>query len=390
MTSARLFGFREYLLSAVGVFGLVVILLIAALMELPHEATPLFSLYRQLMLLFLGIIAMFLWRAEMSGRNKIVFALFAVLGIQQVLDIAYFFAPILFPGERFAGFFYFQYVTAGLGLVIQGTCIVGAGVLMNTQMRVSRALAMIFVPAVVLFLSVYWPMIENPRYLYTTPDVTDFRIVDRAWMELYGQTQTHPEPSLVAERVGLSRWDGQKRVGELTHEEEVQRIAELEPYLFGSNYNLLVFKPLNVMWWKGNLIAGALILCLILYWFVGESPRGVYFERITILLLCFSIFEVFHFSIYAGLKDNAAYIRYFNIGALLSLLTVFGLIVLFVLRLRFALSLEGRYYESRLASEPVKITRWRDALDNYIIGRLFRENPFKNRFVVKDPPGSSP
>lgn len=386
MSAARSFGFREYLLSAVGVFALVVIFVIGALMALPHEAIPLFSLYRQLMVLFLGIIAMFLWRAETTARNKAVFALFAALGVQQILDIAYFFYPLLFPGERFAGFFYFQYITAGLGLMVQGTCIVGAGVLMNTRMRVARALAVTFIPAGVLFLSVYWPMIENPRYLYTTPDVTDFRIVDRAWMELYGPAQAHPEPSAIAERVGLSRWDGHERVGELTHEEEVERIIELEQYLFGSNYNLLVFKPLNVMWWKGNLIAGALILCLILYWFVGESPKGVYFERITILLLCFSIFEVLHFSIYAGLKDNAAYIRYFNIGAFLSLLTVLGLIILFILRLRFALSLEGRYYESRLASDSVRITRWRDALDDYIIGRLFRGNPFKNRFIIKDPP----
>ncbi|MBI4418845.1 MAG: hypothetical protein HY563_08705 [Ignavibacteriales bacterium] len=368
-----------------GAVGTVTITLVLALAILPHNAIVVFSLYRQLTLLFLGVVCSALLIAERHRRNKAIAGMFVLLGVQQLVDIGYYFVPqVFFPQERFAGFFYFQYVSAGMGLIIQSTCIVGAALFMNTTIGLMRGLVLTVVPIVVFLLAGFHPILQNPRYLYTTPDVTDFRIVDRAWVELFRESGSEPSAEAVAERIGLSRWDGLKRVGELTHKEKTMRVMELEPYLFGDNYHLLIFKPLNAAWSTASLAGSVVLLGFILFWFIGESPRGVYFDRITILLLCFSVFEAFHFSVYAELKEHTAYLRYFNIGAFLSLFTVVGLIVLFLLRLRFVLSLEGQYYESRLNGDSIRISRWRDSMDDYIIRRFFNANPYKNRFLTRD------
>lgn len=384
MMSNDSFGFHKHVAGIGITFGILLAVTIWAWTVLSHEGTSLFSLYRQVVLLLLGIVSLSLVKAERQARNKTMFALFAVLGVQQTLDIGYYFAPSLFPGERFAGFFYFQYVTTALGLTVQIACLVGAAVIINTRLSLSAALATSILPIILLALVTFFPMMENPRYLYTVPEITDFRIVDRAWLELHAELRRPPEPEEVAARAGLSRWEGSRWTGELTHEEEVARVADLEPYLFGNNYNMLVFKPLNELWWIANLGAAIILLLLILSWFVGDSPSGVFLDRITILLLCFAVFEVFHFSVYADLKEYVAYGKYFDIGAFLSLLTVLGLIVVFLLRLRFVLSLEGRYYEKRLVEEPIRISRWRDAMDDYIIRAFFSRNPFKNRFLSRE------
>lgn len=376
--------FRNEVVRIGATFGILLAIIIGAWTALPHEATIPLSLFRQIVLLLLGVVSFSLVRVERQRRNKAMFALFTVLGLQQVLDIAYYFVPVLFPEARFAGFLYFQYVTIAWGLTVQVACLVGSGMIINTRLSLPASLSVSLAPILLLSMMTFFPMLENPRYLYTVPAITDFRIIDRTWMELHAELRRAPEPEEIATRAGLSRWEGSRWAGVLTHDEEVARVVDLEPYLFGDNYHNLVFKPLNELWWKGNLGAGVLLLLLILSWFVGDSPRGVFFERITILLLCFSVFEVFHYSTYADLKEYDTYGNFFSIGAFLSLLTVLGVIAVFLQRLRFVLSLEGRYYEQRLIEEPIRVSRWRDAVDDYIIRTFFSRNPFKNRFLSRD------
>jgi len=376
--------FKHYVAGIITASLVMVIILIASLALLPHTRTVLFSTYRQVILVALGIVAGALVLAEGQNRNKAVFVLFVLLGVQQILDLLYNFVPtIVFPENVFAGHLYFQYVSSGLGLFVQSTCLAGCAVLMNTRIRTGLAISLVSICCAGVLLLELHPLLTNSRYLYTTPDITDFRIIDRAWMNVYQSNRGKATPEIVASQIGLSRWEGGRRTGELTYEETVRRIKEIEPYLFGNNYNMLIYRPLSDAWWRVNTLTGIVILLSILYWFFGGSPSGVYFERISVILLSFCIFEVFHFYTYARLTNYSDYLNYFNIGALLSLLTGATLILVFLLRLRFLLSHEGRYYESRLAHGSVQVARWRDSFDNYVIKKFFKENPFKARFLTK-------
>ncbi len=363
----------------------MVMVVVSCFAFLSHNRIVLFSTYRQVALMILGIVAVGLVLVETQSRNKVMFSLFVLLGMQQILDLLYNFVPIIFPENRFAGHSYFQYVTSGLGLFIQSTCLAGCAVLMNSRIRTWLAMSLVSVSFAVVFVMEFHPLLLNSRYLYTTPDITDFRIIDRAWTEVYQTNRGKVTPEAVAGRIGLSRWEKGKRTGELSYEEAIRRVEEIEPYLFGNNYNMLIYQPLNGLWWQTSAFTGVVILLTLLNWFLGGSPSGVYFERISVIVLSFSIFEVFHFHTYTNLASYSNYLDYFNIGALLSLLTVVILVLVFFLRLRFLLSHEGQYYESRLARGSAYIARWRDGFDNYVIQKLFGRNPFRARFLIKFP-----
>ncbi|MEX2116916.1 MAG: hypothetical protein WEB37_08510 [Bacteroidota bacterium] len=385
MIPRREWTFKHYVVGIAILSLLVVIGISAGLAFLPHNKTVSFSTYRQIILIVLSIVAAALVLAETQRRNRVTFFLFILLGVQQILDFLYYFIPLAFPENKFAGHIYYQYVNGGFGLFIQSTCLVGCAVLMNTRVTTWLATTLVGTVFMVILAVELYPIFMNPKYLYTTPDITDFRIIDRAWVDVYHENGGKAAPEAVASRIGLSRWEGDTRTGELTHEEALQRVKEIEPYLFGHNHNMLIYKPLNEMWGRMNAFAGIAILLTILYWFFGGSPSGVYFERISVILLSFSVFEVFHFYTYANLTSYSDYLNYFNIGAFLSLLTVAMLVVVFFLRLRFLLSHEGRYYESRLARGPAHIARWRDGFDDYVIQKFFNGNPFKARFLLRIP-----
>lgn len=381
MTTERTFNRRAVDIAVASLLAITIIS--ACLAFLAHEKLVLFSTYLQVTLLVLGIVAGVLVLEEKQRRNKIIFALFVILGFQQILDIFYSFVPALFPDDRFVGHQYFQIVNGGLGLLVQSVCFAGGTILMNTRIKTWLAMTMVVTIATIVLASQLNPIFLNAKHLYTTPDITDFRIIDRAWIALYQEQGIQAQAEDVAGRIKLSKWEGSRRVGELSHREAVERVKEIEPYLFGSNYNMLIYRPLNNLWWQMNAIVGIGVLMTILYWFLGGSPMGVYFERISVVVLSFSVFEVFHYYTYANLTSYSDYLNYFNIGAFLSLLAVVILAFIFLMRLRFLLSHEGQYYESRLAHGGVQIARWRDGFDDYVIRRFFGGNPFKSRFLAR-------
>lgn len=381
MIEERAFKRRAAGIACVSLLAIAIIS--ACLAFFPHEKLVLFSIYHEIALLILGIVATVLVLEEKHRRNKIIFGLFVILGFQQILNIIYSFVPAAFPDNRFAGHQYFQIVNGGVGLLVRSACLAGAAILMNTRIKTWLAMTMVVATAIIILASQLNPIFLNSKHLYTTPDITDFRIIDRAWMAYYQERGIQPDAEEVAERIKLSKWEGRRRVGELSYGEAVERVKEIEPYLFGSNYNMLIYKPMNNLSWQMNLIVGIGVLMTILYWFFGGAPMGVYFERISVVVLSFNVFEVFHYHTYANLTSYSDYLNYFNIGALLSLLAVVILVFLFLLRLRFLLSHEGQYYESRLAHGGVLVAQWRDGFDDYLLRKFFGGNPFKSRFLTR-------
>jgi hypothetical protein len=377
-------SFKRYITGIIIASFIMVTILIASFALISHNKVVLFSTYSQIMLLIVGTTAATMVLVEAQKRNKVVFSLLALFWAQQILSIIYTFMPTLFPENKFAGHMYFQYVNGSLGLFMQSTIIAGCVVLMNTRIRTWLALSLVGMIYLIFLISELYPLATNPRYLYTTPDITDFRIIDRAWTDIH-LTEGVVTVEGVARRVGLSRWEGRKRVGELTYAEALRRVKEIEPYLFGSNYNMLIYKPLNNLWWQANAVTAFIILLTIVNWFFGGSPTGVYFERISVIFLTFTIFEVFHFHTYANLTSYADYLNYFNIGAFLSLLSLAVLLFVLILRLRFLVSSEGQYYESRVTLNADSISQWRDGFDNYVVQKFFKKNPFKARFLIKNP-----
>jgi hypothetical protein len=53
--------------------------------------------------------------------------------------------------------------------------------------------------------------------------------------------------------------------------------------------------------------------------------------------------------------------------------------VFFSLRLRFIVSPPGEFYETELASNPSRISRWRDWIDTIIIAKFLSLKPLQGR-----------
>jgi len=68
---------------------------------------------------------------------------------------------------------------------------------------------------------------------------------------------------------------------------------------------------------------------------------------------------------------------YASMGIMLPILLVL------ILRLRFIQSVEGRFYESRLIDDASRITRWRDALDNWVLRHFMNSKELEQRFVIQ-------
>jgi hypothetical protein len=56
---------------------------------------------------------------------------------------------------------------------------------------------------------------------------------------------------------------------------------------------------------------------------------------------------------------------------------------LFILRYAFVNSIEGAYYERQLTKEASHITRWRDAIDNWVLRQFVSESGLDQRFLVR-------
>jgi len=71
----------------------------------------------------------------------------------------------------------------------------------------------------------------------------------------------------------------------------------------------------------------------------------------------------------------------FITGQYFTILCLICMVYAFDLKLRFVLSVTGRYYEYAIQHQPERVTRWRDEFDRYILRSFFWNNKTSNRLA---------
>ena len=89
-----------------------------------------------------------------------------------------------------------------------------------------------------------------------------------------------------------------------------------------------------------------------------------------------------HHYAFARARTLESLLELFAMGYYITLATMVALMFLFVVRLRFIQSIEGNYYERQLDVDASRVTRWRDAFDNWVLRQFMNPTELRGRFLV--------
>ncbi|MCX6135566.1 MAG: hypothetical protein NTU47_17300 [Ignavibacteriales bacterium] len=286
-----------------------------------------------------------------------------------------------FPLDTWAGFYEHQYRTQ-LYFLLLAVSVVFLVVHLSFQ-KLRLPLKYFIAVSVVgtIWISLFYAYYANPKYLYTTTDIKDYKAIQLATQELHQDGMERPSLALIASVAPLTIGIRPENQDVLRAKEA--RVLELWPYCQGDAVYLLVYRPL---WRSCVLISLLLIGCIlvfIIYQFIADPPKSAYLEKILWCLLVFCSCEALHHYAFTTVRQWDAYAAFAHLGMYLSTGIMIVLLFLFILRLRFIQSVEGRFYEIRLATDASRITRWRDAFDNWVLRQFMNPNELDQRFLIQ-------
>ncbi|MBI4418846.1 MAG: hypothetical protein HY563_08710 [Ignavibacteriales bacterium] len=255
--------------------------------------------------------------------------------------------------------------------------------LLLKSLRVWARLGVSVVVASLVVAICAYPFLKNPRYVYTVPEITDFRIVDRAKAELVARGVGEPGAEEVAALVSLSEWDGSRRRGELTREGEIARISELLPYTIGENYLALLNRPLYMVTALLSLLCIPMLVAYLGLKYLHDPPEAAHMEKIHFSLLLYCVMEYVHAIalVRATTHDQVMVLDQIGKYVTTGIMVVFG--IFFLARLKFLARSEGSFYERKLARDAASISRWRDGIDELILRRFISNGRIAQRFIAR-------
>ena len=331
------------------------------------------------------VVSFFLCRNEIVKGTRLFFVMLAGLFSLGGLFFGLFLVTKrwLIPLDEWAVFFEQQYRIQFYFLLLSG-CVVYLIVDLSLRgLSKSQKYVLAFVVAGSVWGYLFYPYYANPKYLYTTSDVEDYRAIRAATEDLQRGGVTKPSPKEIASQVSQYLPESAKLGIHRSTMDREARVSEVLPYFRGDDISLLILRP----FWRSCIVMASLsivsILLFILYQYLADPPKSAYMEKVLWCLLPFCCFEALHH--YAFVQINV--FEDFRAVALLGMYASMGImlpiLLVLILRLRFIQSVEGRFYESRLIADASRITRWRDAFDNWILRQFMNPNELKQRFVTQ-------
>ena len=331
---------------------------------------------------------------EPNKKNKAIFANIAVFFFAGAAQFVHLFIGkhgVLLVASPYANFYTYQFGTLSLLPFLQAFALVY--VLIDSFFRdipMVRKYAITLLIAGGFFGYYYYPVIENPKYLYKTPDIQDWKVIDRAVSGLTTEGVENPSIHQIADRINLSAWKDGEEVGTLYHDAKIRRIREILPYVQGeNNFIPLLYKPLYLNAVFLNVLCIFFVLLFFGYQYRKDPPQGAYIEKIVFLFLPYASFEALHNFAFAKSVEFDALQHLVGAGHYLTLINLLLLVIFFSLRLSFITSVKGEFYERELVFDAEHISRWRDGIDNLVIrhflnpetlhGRLFAPREAKSR-----------
>jgi len=356
---------------AVSAFGL-------SLWLIPNGGLAIATFISYCLQLLLFMLSVAVVRNEPTRKNKYIFLNFSFF-----FSISIFFHAYNFIEEPFTRFYFSQYVSMAAYFFLLTFAIVYLAI--DALFRDFKTLHKYVITLGIVgttFGVYYSPYLQNAKYLYTTRDAIDFVVLRKVADDFRGVTGHDITPEVLSSNVELHTWRDGKAVGTLFPTERSARVEELYPYLHGSNYIILLQKPLYMNSIYMSVMCVGFVLLFFGYQYLKDPPQGAYIEKIMFLLLIFCTMEILHAWSFVNSVEWQVFSDIFSLGQSLSGIVLFFIAIFFSLRLNFITSVKGEFYEQELSASPAQVTRWRDALDNMVIDNFFNRKTLLGRLFV--------
>jgi hypothetical protein len=367
-----------------------------ALISFPHReitASIFASIITQALL---ALIAVAIVRHEPNGKNKFIFANFAILfSVTSAAAIAPFIGPdyVLLTGFDYAHYYYTTYVGYGTYAFLLAFSIVYLTVdALFRDFKTFHKYLIAFSIVGIFFGLYFHGFLMNPRYAYTTQDILDWKTMDTAARTYAKEHGVYPDPAQLAASTEMYVWNNGHTVATLHPEARDARVAELYLYLQDKNYEVLLSKPRMYYLISMSVIAVGFILLFFGYQYMKDPPQGAYIEKMVFLLLLFCSMEILHAWAAIKVLDWHSFAEIVGVGQYASIGVLVLVALFFGLRLRFIMSVKGEFYEQELEESPTGVTRWRDGLDTMVVENFFSRKVVHGRLfapAVRSPKDSS-
>ncbi len=370
------------------IWGGALLLAIALLAILPHRELKLAESTIETITLLIGIVAFYIFLKEPNSKNKPIFLNFAIsFGVWATYFLSTFVGKVFFTNQPFASFYSYQYFTAAVYFLISFSIVYVVFDSLFNDFKTYKKYVLTFMVVGGTFAYYFNPFFENPKYLYSTPDIVDFRAIRTSVAQLRESGKQDITPKDVAVITNLAAWDRGERVGTLFDDQKVRRVNELSPYLEGDNSYLLLLKPLYMNVIYMNVLSLVFVFLFFGYQYKNDPPQGAYIEKIIFLFLPFCSLEILHHFSYIKSVEWGTLVDLHRIGQYLTFVNLLILLVFFGLRLRFITSIKGEFYERELVSDPEHISRWRDAFDSLVVRHFLDPKALHGRLLTPRTPG---
>jgi hypothetical protein len=367
----------------ISVIWLVLVTSVMGVFLFPHGSTPLVTIITNLLFVTLFVLSLFIVIREKNWNNKAIFLNFTVFGAYFLISGLYPLTGIsLFTTSEYSRHFHYQYGTIYYHIFLLFAVVYLVIDMLFRQRRISIKYGLTVVIVAFISISYYGDFFENPKYLYDNPDINDFVAIDQANYSLIQENGEKPTVEEIASIVQLNAWKKGKAIGELYHTEKVNRVDEMIPFLEGQNYLVLLMRPLNKANVLINTFAILFIFLFFAYQYKKDPPQGAYVEKIMFLLLIFVSLDTFHSWAYVKSVQWQVFMEFLVIGQYLTMMVLSLLTIFFGLRLRFISTVQGEFYEQQLVSNPERITRWRDWVDNFVLSYIFNSQTLVGRLLA--------
>ncbi len=376
MTAMRKIG--TIWLSAVAVF--------LVLFLLPHESIKASEFISCSLQMLLFILCIFIIRHEPTSKNKYIFINFALFFSLSIPFYFYNFVgsgTMFFSGEPYARFYMNQYISFGAYFFLLAFAIVYLTV--DALFRDYRILQKYILALIIVggFFGYYYsPYFADPKHLYNTTDLLDWKTLDRSSNSFRSKYSVEPTAENLAETTEMYSWKNGEAVGTLFLTEKRARVAELYPYLNGTNYLILLYRPIYFNTIYMCVVCIGFILLYFGYQYKKDPPQGAYIEKIMFLFLLFCSLEVLHAWSFVKSLEWQTFAQLLSIGQYVSNVILLRVAVFFGLRFHFITSVKGEFYEQEIVSSPADVTRWRDWFDNLVIAHFFNRKALLGRLFV--------
>lgn len=303
-----------------------------------------------------------------KGSTRHIFLNFAMFfGFILPLFLGAFVGYSLWAGERYAVLYYHTYVNRfGLNGILLATVIFVAVDYFSPRMKTWMKYAASFALAASVVGLLGMRFVIDPHALYREPENVAFEVLSTS-NALGPDAHSAPTDDELADHLAatspFTAWERK----DLTN-----LVGDVKEYLGQEGGESIVFwKPLDKICIYCNLIVVLIIASYLVSLYFTNRPVSAYLDKIMLIMLILSVLEIVHYTGFIYATSFEAYRSLFTIGQYFTLLVMLVMVYAVELKLRFVLSVTGRYYEDVLARSPGRITRWIDEIDALIARKFF-------------------